>query len=802
MGRVSFMHQQAARLVLLVVGFTWLGPAAIASPVWIQQGPGPILNGQDEGITSPQGPNPVSGAIEAVAPSATDANTVYVATVNGGVWKTTNALNSTPIWTPLTDGQLPGLSLNSIAISPLDPNVLFVGAGQTSSYFDGGPRFGIGRSLDGGATWSVVGTALAKKDVRSIVPTKTLVNAKQVVLAGTSTGVYRSIDGGVTYGRVTSGITASLVTDLVGDPGVPTRFYAAMNGKVYRSDTTGASWVSATGSGFHVVSTYRVLLSVHHDASNDVVYAMVIQDTGYLYAVYRSANQGASWSYLGKPSPEIFPGAQGDIHGAILADKTSPNIVWISGDRQNDPFPNVNGLNNYSANVFRNVSGTWQNMVGSGNGGGARGTSPHADSRAMVYDAAGNILQANDGGIFRLNYPTDNTRRWWTSLNSNITPTEAHSAVYDPLSKILISGNQDTGVSYQIGGSLWSDALQGDGGDVMVDADQTAHPGTSIRYMGFDGLPTNRITYNSSNKMVSPGSVDLGLNITSGPGSGQTIDVFDGNIQFYQPYVLNRIDPRRMLIGAQYLYESMDQGDNFANLGSSGGQVGDGLSGNTCMAYGGRLNGVAYPDVFYVAADFTIKHRVTAGGPITNLTAYPGASIRAIALDPQTYTHLFVLDISGRVWGTFDEGATWLNLTSNLDTLSSDGTFGPDLRTIEVFSPDSLPKDTVLLVGGLGGVWQKPNPGSTTQWSALAAGPLPKVLVYDLRYDYTDNVLVAGTLGRGVWTLTNYFTGGTTSVPRLASSPGAPSSLSLTGTKVQMPLPTGIPPRPPLARNR
>src|SRR5437899_2642458 len=52
---------------------------AIAVPVWVQQGPGPIINGQDEGITSVQGNNPVSGSISAVATSATDPDTIYVA---------------------------------------------------------------------------------------------------------------------------------------------------------------------------------------------------------------------------------------------------------------------------------------------------------------------------------------------------------------------------------------------------------------------------------------------------------------------------------------------------------------------------------------------------------------------------------------------------------------------------------------------------------------------------------------------------------------------------------------------------
>ena len=33
------------------------------------------------------------------------------------------------------------------------------------------------------------------------------------------------------------------------------------------------------------------------------------------------------------PAPEIFPGGQGNIHGAILAHPTDPNVVFIAGDR-------------------------------------------------------------------------------------------------------------------------------------------------------------------------------------------------------------------------------------------------------------------------------------------------------------------------------------------------------------------------------------------------------------------------------------------------------------------------------------
>ena len=90
-------------------------PLALAGPPWVQQGPGPTINGQDEGITTPLGNNPVSGCIQAVAPHPTDPTILYVAGVNGGVWKTTNATAATPTWTPLTDQALPGLSIRSLA---------------------------------------------------------------------------------------------------------------------------------------------------------------------------------------------------------------------------------------------------------------------------------------------------------------------------------------------------------------------------------------------------------------------------------------------------------------------------------------------------------------------------------------------------------------------------------------------------------------------------------------------------------------------------------------------------------------
>ncbi len=73
--------------------------------------------------------------------------------------------------------------------------------------------------------------------------------------------------------------------------------------------------------------------------------------------------------------------------------------------------------------------------------------------------------------------------------------------------------------------------------------------------------------------------------------------------------------------------------------------------------YGGRLSGTAFPDVFYVGAGATIYHRVS--GSIVTLPAYNaagGATVHTILMNPQNYRQVFVVDSNNRVWWSFDEG--------------------------------------------------------------------------------------------------------------------------------------------------
>src|SRR6476659_5042680 len=134
-------------------------------PNWVERGPGPLLNGQVEGVIGA----PVSGAIQTIAADPTDASTIFVGSVNGGIWRTTNASAASPNWTPLID-DFPGLSIGAIAISPRDHNTIFAGAGRSSSENgEGGSLTGLLKSTDGGDTWSLVGRQLRGLNVRQVI---------------------------------------------------------------------------------------------------------------------------------------------------------------------------------------------------------------------------------------------------------------------------------------------------------------------------------------------------------------------------------------------------------------------------------------------------------------------------------------------------------------------------------------------------------------------------------------------------------------------------------------------------------
>jgi len=95
------------------------------------------------------------GATASLLTLPTDPNTIWLASVNGGIWKTTNGgLN----WTSLTDFKVPSLSVSSITFDPTDPthNTIIAAVSSPSNLAAAaGNTIGFYYTTDGGNSWTV-----------------------------------------------------------------------------------------------------------------------------------------------------------------------------------------------------------------------------------------------------------------------------------------------------------------------------------------------------------------------------------------------------------------------------------------------------------------------------------------------------------------------------------------------------------------------------------------------------------------------------------------------------------------------
>src|SRR5205085_161147 len=130
-------------------------------------------------------------------------NTFYIGVNNGGVWKTTDAGRT---WKPIFDDQPTG-SIGDIAVSPSNPNVIYVGSGEGLQRPDLSTGDGMYKSVDSGKTWE----HLALRDgqqIASIAVDPKNENRLFVAVLGhpygpnAERGIYRSLDGGKSFQRV------------------------------------------------------------------------------------------------------------------------------------------------------------------------------------------------------------------------------------------------------------------------------------------------------------------------------------------------------------------------------------------------------------------------------------------------------------------------------------------------------------------------------------------------------------------------------------------------------------------------
>ncbi len=743
-----------------------------------KEGPSPFIGGQSEATNENQ-----VGAINAIAAHPTDPDVIYIGSVNGGVWKTTNATvnNSDPTWTPLTDAQ-GSLSIQTLEFDPTDNThqTLVAGIGRVSSFGRiGGSRVGLFRTTDGGNNWTAL-TDLAGSNISGVAPRGSVIVASADDNDGgfscSNTGIFRSTDSGASFTQVTNGISGGSVDALTSDPNNDATLYASIVRAtsdcggvtgIYKSADTGSSWtkISSPAMDAELVDSTGTHVEIAV-GPNDNVFVGVAK-SGRLSGVFHSGNGGNSFIAMDLPGtlePDDFfgihPGGQASIHMSMTADPNDGNILYIGGDRQpsdnndgttgNFAFPNSIGATTFSGRLFRGdasaqAGSQWQPLTHVGT---ANNTATHADSRDMMFTANGLLLESDDGGIYVRTSPQDNTGDWF-SLNGDLQNTEVHSADYDSNADILGGGTQDNSQGSQITTGLpqWDTLLGGDGGDFDVDVESLSGNNQSIRYTSVQNLGAFiRLVMNQNNSFA--GFTFPALTVVSGDDNPVP--------QFVHPVDINSENPDRMIFGYSNdeidgdndgndggLYESFDQGTTISQLTPTGIEAFG--FGTDSIAAGAPGN----EEQLFVAANSDLYRRTAQGQDLESVFS-SGNLIISVSQHPGDASQVAFVELFGGIHITDDTGDNWTDVTGNLTALN------PGRLWSVAFLANPFNGNDMLLVGGDLGLFKASEDSGFLQWSALS-GETPNSPVMGLVYHPDADELFINTIGRGTFSYAPLF---------------------------------------------
>ncbi len=310
----------------------------------------------------------------------------YFGAVGGGLWKTTDGGNT---WSPVTDGQLKSASVGAVAVSESNPDVVYIGMGESCIRGNIMAGDGVYKSTDAGKTWTHVwGTDKQNISKIRIDPT----NSDIVVMAvfgfhgapNDERGVYKTTDGGRTWRRVLFRDNKTGAIDIAIDRTNPSVMYAALweafrmeytmssggpGSGLFKSTDGGETWKEITrnpGLPKGVVGRIGVTVS---GADPNRVYALVENENGGLL---RSDDAGATWTMVNE-NRNIRQRAFYYTH--VIADTKNKDVVYA-----------------LNTSMFRSTDGgkTLTTV-----GGGTHGD--HHDLWVDPDDAA-HLVNGNDGG--------------------------------------------------------------------------------------------------------------------------------------------------------------------------------------------------------------------------------------------------------------------------------------------------------------------------------------------------------------------------------------------------------------------
>jgi len=264
----------------------------------------------------------------------------YFGAVGGGLWKTTDGGEN---WTPVTDGQIGSSSVGAVAVSESNPDVVFIGMGESCIRGNIMPGDGVYKSTDAGKTWAQVGfsdsQAISKIRIHPTNPD--IIFVASFGRYGTPSderGVFKSTDGGTTWRKVLFRDNKTGAVDISIDRRNPDVIYAALweayrveyqmssggpGSGLFKSTDGGEKWTEITrnpGLPSGVVGKIGVSVS---GADSNRVFALIENENGGLFV---SNDAGATWA-LANSNRSIRQRAFYYTH--VTADPANKDTVYM-----------------------------------------------------------------------------------------------------------------------------------------------------------------------------------------------------------------------------------------------------------------------------------------------------------------------------------------------------------------------------------------------------------------------------------------------------------------------------------------
>jgi len=232
-------------------------------------------------------------------------NTLYVCSLDSGVYKTSNAGIS---WIQCNTG-MTYFHVQCVAVSPSNPSIVYAGTDSLGGW----TTSGVYKSTDAGASWTIVSAGIYdSKGIQAIIVHPTNPNIVYVgvfnAVAVSAVGLWKTTDGGTTWAPANTGVDNKQILALAFNPLNPNVIYAgtsladpvASTGpcKIFKSVNAGASW-TAVVTGIPQTSTDNNpirCMSVSSSDTNVVLAGLFLNAAALTGGMYVTTNGGASWT--------------------------------------------------------------------------------------------------------------------------------------------------------------------------------------------------------------------------------------------------------------------------------------------------------------------------------------------------------------------------------------------------------------------------------------------------------------------------------------------------------------------------